>query len=153
MNLHYLFNGAVSRIALKRGAAAKFTVYSEGGSSGSRLSVCRKTMKQLLLSGVQPHFVFPATGAAEKHLISEKTRNARFFKGTGVVLAGKECSPEIFDFRANGFPVQRLSTLSTISKAGVQAPAFLNIHKNIFIFTARCDIIYHVFLCLGGVDL
>ena len=32
-------------------------------------------------------FVFPLTGAAEKHLISEKPPDKRFFKGTGVVLA------------------------------------------------------------------
>ena len=56
--------------------------------------------------GVQPHFVFSPTGAAEKHLISEKTLYKRFFKGTGVVLVGIECSPEIFDFRANGIPDQ-----------------------------------------------
>jgi len=30
----------------------------------------------------------------------------RFFKNTGVVLAGIECSPKISDFRANGIPVQ-----------------------------------------------
>ena len=32
-------------------------------------------------------FVFPLTGAAEKHLVSEKPLIQRFFKGTGVVLA------------------------------------------------------------------
>ena len=52
-------------------------------------------------------FVFPLTCAAEKHLVSEKTLNKRFFKGTGVVLAGIECSPKIFDFRASGIPVQK----------------------------------------------
>ena len=51
-------------------------------------------------------FVFPLTCAAEKHIISEKPLNKRFFKGTGVVLAGIECSPKIFDFRASGIPVQ-----------------------------------------------
>ena len=51
-------------------------------------------------------FVFPLTCAAEKHLVSEKPLNKRFFKGTGVVLAGIECSPKIRDFRANGIPVQ-----------------------------------------------
>ena len=51
-------------------------------------------------------FVFPATGASEKLLVSEKPLNKRLFKGTGVVLAGIECSPKIFDFRANGILVQ-----------------------------------------------
>ena len=51
-------------------------------------------------------FVFPLTCAAEKHIISEKPLNKRFFKGTGVVLAGIECSPKIFDFRASGIHVQ-----------------------------------------------
>ena len=51
-------------------------------------------------------FVFPLTCAAEKHIISEKPLNKRFFKGTGVVLAGIECSPKIFDFRASGIPVR-----------------------------------------------
>ena len=32
-------------------------------------------------------FVFPLTGAAENHLVSEKPLIQRFFKGTGVVLA------------------------------------------------------------------
>ena len=50
--------------------------------------------------------VFPLTRAAEKHLISEKPLFQRFFKGTGVVLAGIECSPKISDFRASGIPVQ-----------------------------------------------
>ena len=53
-----------------------------------------------------PLFVFSATCAAKKHLVSEKTLNKRFFKDTGVVLAGIECSPKISDFRANGIPVQ-----------------------------------------------
>ena len=51
-------------------------------------------------------FVFPLTCAAEKHIISEKPLNKWFFKGTGVVLAGIECSPKIFDFRASGIPVR-----------------------------------------------
>ena len=46
------------------------------------------------------------TCAAEKHLVSEKPFIQRFFKDTGVVLAGIECSPKIRDFRANGIPVQ-----------------------------------------------
>ena len=50
-------------------------------------------------------FVFPVTCAAEKHLVSEKQLNKRFFKGTGVVLAGIECSQKSVIF-ANGIPVQ-----------------------------------------------
>ena len=50
--------------------------------------------------------VFSLTRAAKKHLVSEKPLIQRFFKGTGVVLAGIECSPKISDFRANGIPVQ-----------------------------------------------
>ena len=57
------------------------------------------------IAAFTPHFVFPLTRAAEKHLISEKPLNKRFFKGTGVVLAGIECRPKITDFRANGIPV------------------------------------------------
>ena len=50
--------------------------------------------------------VFPLTCAAEKHIVSEKPLNKRFFKNTGVVLAGIERSPKIHDFRASGIPVQ-----------------------------------------------
>lgn len=64
-------------------------------------------------------FVFPLTCAAEKHIISEKPLNKRFFKGTGVVLAGIECSPKIFDFRASGIPVQeRVDFFDTLT-AGI----------------------------------
>ena len=51
-------------------------------------------------------FVFSLTCAAKKHLVSEKSLNKRFFKGTGVVLAGIERSPKITDFRASGIPVR-----------------------------------------------
>ena len=62
--------------------------------------------------------VFPPTGAAEKHLISEKSLIQRFFKGAGVVLAGIECSPKIFDFRANGIPVgERVDFFDTLKGA------------------------------------
>ena len=60
----------------------------------------------LFFCGGKPHFVFPATGASEKLLVSEKPLVKRLFKGTGVVLAGIECSPKIFDFRASGIPDQ-----------------------------------------------
>ena len=62
--------------------------------------------KFLFLRRKRRIYVFPLTGAAEKHLVSEKPPIQRFFKGTGVVLAGIECSPKIFDFRASGIPVQ-----------------------------------------------
>ena len=62
------------------------------------------TPKIFICGGNAAFFVFPATCAAEKHLVSEKTLNKRFFKDTGVVLAGIECSPKIRDFRANGIP-------------------------------------------------
>ena len=45
-------------------------------------------MKICFCGGNAAFFVFPATGAAEKHLISEKTLNKRFFKGTGVSTHG-----------------------------------------------------------------
>ena len=71
-------------------------------------------------------FVFPLTCAVEKHIISEKPLNKRFFKGTGVVLAGIECSPKIFDFRANGIPVQeRVEKVDTLKWRRFSAP-FLN---------------------------
>ena len=61
--------------------------------------------------------VFPLTRAAEKHLVSEKSLIKRFFKDTGVVLAGIECSPKIIDFRASGIPVQeRVDFFDTLVK-------------------------------------
>ena len=50
-------------------------------------------------------FVFSATGALKKHIISENPLAKRIFKGTGVALAGIECSQKILFF-ANGIPVQ-----------------------------------------------
>jgi len=45
-----------------------------------------------------------------------KTDYQRFFKGTGVVLAGIECSPKIFDFRASGIPVgERVDFFDTLN--------------------------------------
>ena len=47
----------------------------------------------------------------------EKPLIQRFFKGTGVVLAGIECSPKIFDFRASGIPVQeRVDFFDTLNR-------------------------------------
>ena len=62
------------------------------------------TPKIFICGGNAAFFVFPVTCAAEKHLVSEKPLNKWFFKGTGVVLAGIECSPKFRDFRANGIP-------------------------------------------------
>ena len=39
-------------------------------------------------------FVFPLTGAAEKHLVSEKPLNKRFFKGTGGGIGGDRVQSE-----------------------------------------------------------
>ena len=70
-------------------------LHGVGLSINFKISVC---------GGNAAFSVFPVTCAAEKHLVSEKTLNKRFFKSTGVVLAGIECSPKIRDFRANGIP-------------------------------------------------
>ena len=47
----------------------------------------------------------------------EKPLNKRFFKGTGVVLAGIECSQKSVIF-ANGIPVQECVDFSTRSNIG-----------------------------------
>ena len=73
------------------------------------------TPKIFICGGNAAFFVFPATGAAEKHLVSEKTLIQRFFKGTGVVLAGIECSPKILIFERTAFPSKSVSTFSTHS--------------------------------------
>ena len=79
-------------------------------------------------------YVFPLTRAAEKHLISEKPLIQRFFKDTGVVLAGIECSPKIFDFRANGIPVQeRVDFFDTLIGACGDLPASSDFYTNSFI--------------------
>ncbi len=62
-------------------------------------------------------YVFPLTRAAEKHLVSEKPLNKRFFKGTGVVLAGIERSQKSPIF-ASGIPVQeRVDFFDTLKYA------------------------------------
>ena len=66
----------------------------------------KKINSPIKCGDITAFFVFPLTCAAEKHIISEKPLIQRFFKGTGVVVAGIECSPKIRDFRANGIPVQ-----------------------------------------------
>ena len=76
------------------------------------------TPKIFICGGNAAFFVFPATGAAEKHLVSEKTLIQRFFKGTGVVLAGIECSPKICDFRASGIPVQECDEVGMLLCGG-----------------------------------
>ena len=53
-------------------------LHGVGLSINFKISVC---------GGNAAFSVFPVTCAAEKHLVSEKSLNKRFFKGTGVVLA------------------------------------------------------------------
>ena len=80
-----------------------------------RSAVCLSINPKFYFCGVNAaFFVFPLTCAAEKHLVSEKSLNKRFFKGAGVVLAGIECSPKIFDFRANGIPAKSVSGFDTL---------------------------------------
>ena len=75
-------------------------------------------------------FVFPATSASEK-LLSSENRFLAVFKGTGVVLAGIECRPKIFDFRASGIPVQeRGDFVDTLKCAG--NGAFFRLSKSRF---------------------
>ena len=82
-----------------------------------------------------PHFVFSATCAAKKHLISEKSLNKRFFKNTGVVLAGIECSPKISDFRANGISVQeRVDFFDTLKAGNYPCSLFVFLKRHIFFF-------------------
>ena len=69
----------------------------------------------LFLRRLRRIYVLSLTRAAKKHLVSEKPLIQRFFKGTGVVLAGIECSPKISDFRANGIPVgERVDFFDTL---------------------------------------
>ena len=72
----------------------------------------------LFLRRLRRIYVFSLTRAAKKHLVSEKPLIQRFFKGTGVVLAGIECSPKISDFRAIGIPVgERVDFFDTLTAA------------------------------------
>ena len=66
-------------------------------------------LKKLFFAALAPHCVFPLTCAAEKHIISEKPLIKRFFKGTGVVLAGIECSPKIKIFERTASPPKSVS--------------------------------------------
>ena len=52
------------------------------------------TPKIFICGGNAAFFVFPATCAAEKHLVSEKTLIQRFFKGTGVSTHGDRVQSE-----------------------------------------------------------
>ena len=77
----------------------------------------------LFLRRLRRIYVFSLTRAAKKHLVSEKPLIQRFFKGTGVVLAGIECSPKISDFRANGIPVgERVDFFDTLTAPFGAAP-------------------------------
>ena len=83
----------------------------------------------LFLRRVRRIYGFSLTRAAKKHLISDKPLIQRFFKGTGVVLAGIECSPKISDFRANGIPVgERVDFFDTL-RGGYIAVSFF-IHQD-----------------------
>ena len=81
-------------------------------------------LKSGCVAAFTPHFVFSATGAAKKHFISEKLLNMQFFKNTGVVSAGIECSPKIKDFRANGIPVRESAEISALSELPRRAALF-----------------------------
>ena len=94
-----------------------------------------------------PNFVFSATGAAKKHLVSEKPLIKRLFKNTGVVLAGIECSPKIFDFRANGIPVQEsVDFFDTLTGCLLRQPVFyvLNQYLRSVCRAARLTVFYSV---------
>ena len=80
-------------------------------------------------------YVFSLTRAAKKHLVSEKPLIQRFFKGTGVVPTGIECSPKISDFRANGIPVgERVDFFDTLR--GPYGPLFY-VQKYLLLFAER----------------
>ena len=80
--------------------------------SGLSLSI---NLKFNFSAAVSRILFFSATGASKKHLVSEKPLNKRLFKNTEVVLAGIECSPKIFDFRANGIPTgERVDFFDTL---------------------------------------
>ena len=86
--------------------------------TGFRLFQSVDKIQVLFLRRLRRIYVFSLTRAAKKHLVSEKPLIQRFFKGTGVVLAGIECSPKISDFRANGIPVQeRVDFFDTLKQA------------------------------------
>ena len=86
--------------------------------TGFRLFQSVDKIQVLFLRRLRRICVFSLTRAAKKHLVSEKPPIQRFFKGAGVVLAGIECSPKIFDFRANVIPVQeRVEKVDTLKIA------------------------------------
>ena len=99
-------------------------------------------------SGVQPHFVFSATGASKIHLVSENPLIKRVFKGTGVVLAGIECSPKICDFRANGIPVQeRVDFFDTLKNRRPAVLFVVNLFVKRAVFRAGAVIGGFLILC------
>ena len=73
--------------------------------SHERGSVCRKTIINHL-APISAPFLFFRRQVRRKNSLVAKTAFLAVFKGTGVVLAGIECRPKIFDFRASGIPVQ-----------------------------------------------
>ena len=98
-----------------------FRSVKKGCRKGSPQSVDKPQV--LFLRRLRRIYVFSLTRAAKKHLVSEKPLIQRFFKGTGVVLAGIECSPKISDFRANGIPVgERVDFFDTLTAPFGAAP-------------------------------
>ena len=74
--------------------------------------------KILFLRRSRRIFRFSADMRGGKTHCKRKIAIKLFFKNTGVVLAGIECSPKIFDFRASGIPVQERGDLfDTLKKA------------------------------------
>ena len=63
-------------------------------------------LKNMFLRRYRRIFRFSGDMCGGKTPCKRKPLNKWFFKGTGVVLAGIECSPKIRDFRASGIPVQ-----------------------------------------------
>ena len=93
-----------------------FRSVKKGCRKGSPQSVDKPQV--LFLRRLRRIYVFSLTRAAKKHLVSEKPLIQRFFKGTGVVPTGIECSPKISDFRANGIPVgERVDFFDTLKSA------------------------------------
>ena len=95
----------------------------------------------LFLRRLRRIYVFSLTRAAKKHLVSEKPLIQRFFKGTGVVLAGIECSPKISDFRANGIPVQERVDFFDTLESPLCGGFFVNKILKVFLLTNRVIVI------------
>ena len=72
----------------------------------------------------------------KKHIV-KKPLIQRFFKGTGVVPTGIECSPKISDFRANGIPVgERVDFFDTLT--GCKSISFYSPFQYVKKLSLRC---------------